>query len=198
MKSKIIDILDEIFLDKISPVFFNLYERWIMYRIRRVWGKAHLRRIKNKGKNVNMVGYSRILNPEGLIIGDNVRIGYNCFFYCLGGIEIGDNTILSRNITIYSSNHNYNADMIPYDDSHMNKKVTIGKGVWIGMGVNIIPGVTIGDGAIVGMGVTVSRDVAPGEILVSSQNRVIAHRDMDKFKENLDQENIFSLKHPKK
>ena len=168
-----------------------------MYRLKRAWGAAHLKKIKNKGRNVKIVGYSRILGHDNLILGDNVRMGYGCFLFCSGGIEIGDNTILSRNITIYSSNHDYNSgDMIPYNNDYRHKRVSIGRGVWIGMNVSIVPGVTIGDGAIIGMNVTVAKDVGPGEILVSSRNRVIAKRDMFKFEENLSKENIFSVKYP--
>ena len=190
--------LDAFFLDFLIPIFLNLYERSIKYRIRRAWGSAHLRKIKNKGTNVKIVGYSRILNYDKLTLGNNVRIGFGCYFYCSGGIEIGDNTILSRNITIYSSNHDFTGDMIPFNEKYIHKKVIIGKGVWIGMNVNIIPGVTIGDGAIIGMNVTVSKDVLPGEILVAAKNRVVANRDMIKFYENEASNNIFAVKYPNK
>jgi acetyltransferase-like isoleucine patch superfamily enzyme len=198
MLKRIKDKIDFIILDILLPIILNFYERSIKFRIMRAWGAAHLKRIKNKGKNVSIVGYSRIVNAENLILGNNVRIGYNCYFFCKGGVEIGDNTILSRNITIYSSNHDFNSgDMIPYNSNYVHKKVLIGNGVWVGMNVNIIPGVTIGDGAIIGMNVTVSKDVQPGEVLVSNKNRVVALRDMDKFKFNLDNNNIFSVKFPK-
>jgi acetyltransferase-like isoleucine patch superfamily enzyme len=175
--SKFITILFETIL---TP-FLYAYERWIMYRIKAVWGNVHLNNIKNKGTNVKIVGYSRFLNPENLILGNNIRIGYNAFFYCKGGIEIGDNTIISRNVTIYSSNHNYQGNAIPYDNDYIHKKVKIGKGVWIGMGVMITPGVTIGDGAIIGMGTVVSRNVKTGDIIVGTGQKIVSKRDMEIF-----------------
>lgn len=178
--------------NSIFPPLLYVYERWFMYRIRNAWGKVHLYNIKNKGINVNIVGYSRFLDPENLSLGNNVRIGYNCFFYCKGGITIGDNTILSRNITIYSSNHNYLGNAIPYDNTHIHKPVKIGKSVWIGMGVMITPGVEIGDGAIIGMGTVVSKNVKEGEIIVGSGQKTVLNRDMEKFNLLQNEEKIFS------
>ena len=171
------DKIDYIILDLLLPVFLNFYERSIMYRIRRSWGAAHLRKIKHKGNNVKMFGYSTIVNSEKLVLGDNVRIGYNCYFFCKGGIEIGDNTILSRNITIYSSNHDFlSGDMIPYNNKYIHKKVKIGKGVWIGMNVSIIPGVTIGDGAIIATNSTIIKDVEPYSIVGGNPAKEIKKR----------------------
>lgn len=187
-----IKFFDIIFETLLMPVLYA-YERWIMYRIKAAWGKVHLRNIKHKGENVKIVGYSRFLDPDNLSLGNNVRIGYGCFFYCAGGIEIGDNSILSRNITIYSSNHNYLGDAIPYDNNYMHKPVKIGKGVWIGMGVMITPGVSIGDGAIIGMGTVVSKNVEAGAIVVGSGQKVVSNRDMEKFTTLQDSNKIFSL-----
>lgn len=180
-------------VEKILPPILYFYEKKIMYRLKQSWGIANLRNIKNKGTNVKIVGYSRFLNGENITIGNNVRIGYGCFFFGKGGIEIGDNSILSRNITIYSSNHNYNCDFIPYNNKYVNKSVIIGKGVWIGMGVSITPGVTIGDGAIIGMGTVVSKDVEPGDIVVGQGQRVITKRIMTEFYDNMNEGKVFSV-----
>lgn len=179
----------------LSP-FLSFYEHYFMYRIRDAWGVVHQSKIKNKGKNVKLVGYSRFLNPENIKLGNNIRIGYGCFFFGKGGIEIGDNTILSRNITIYSSNHNYNSDIIPYDNSYVNKPVIIGRGVWIGMNVCITPGVHIGDGAIIGMGAVVSQDVSPGGIVVGAKQREVGSRNMDVFNNAQKEGRIFATLFP--
>jgi acetyltransferase-like isoleucine patch superfamily enzyme len=191
----IVKIIDY-FFDNIVSFFLYYYERFFMYRIKNAWGVANLRKIKNKGVNVKAVGYSRFLDPQNITLGNNVRIGYGCFLFGKGKIVIGDHTILSRNITIYSSNHDYNGNMIPYDSNYVDKPVIIGKGVWIGMGVMITPGVTIGDGAIIGMGAVVSKNVGEGEIVVGASQRVISKRDMTLFREYEKNNAIFSVKHP--
>ena len=88
--------------------------------------------------------------------------------------------------------------MIPYNCDYIHREVVIGRGVWIGMNVNITPGVSIGDGAIIGMNVTVSSNVQPGEVIVSQKNRVVKSRDMDSFYKNMEVGNIFSVKYPDK
>lgn len=181
---------------KIFPPILSFYEHYFMYRIRKSWGISNLRKIKNKGVNVKVVGYTRFLDPDNIYLGNNVRIGYGCFLFGKGGIHIGDNTILSRNITIYSANHDFKGDMIPYSDDYQHKPVKIGKGVWIGMNVSITPGVTIKDGAIIGMGAVISKDVNEGEIVVGSGQRVASNRDMDKFLRLIDEELIYSKIYP--
>lgn len=184
----------KIIFRKILPYFLYTYERYIKYRIVDAWGFATLLKIKNKGSNVRFQGYSRIINAEKLIIGKNVRVGMNCYFHALGGIKIGDNTILSRNITIYSANHNFeNDDFVPYDNKYNLKEVIIGNGVWIGMNVSIIPGITIGDGAIIAMGSIVTKNVGKGEIVGNPSIRVLKNRgSLSKFYESQNQGLIYS------
>jgi len=195
-KNTVKEWIEILVFDKILAFFLFFYEKHIMYRIKNAWGKVHLKNIVNKGENVKIVGYSRFLDPDNLRLGDNVQIGYDCFFFCKGGITIGNNTILSRNIVIYSSNHDYMGDAIPYNNDYVNKPVVIGKGVWIGMGVMIVPGVTIGDGAIIGMGTVVSKDVSDGEVIVGSSQRKISIRNMNRFRELETEDKIFSILWP--
>jgi acetyltransferase-like isoleucine patch superfamily enzyme len=124
-----------------------------------------------------------IFFPEKFKIGNYCRVGENYFFHAKGGLEIGNNTILSRNVTIYTANHNFlDLETMPYSDNYIEKSVIIGNSVWIGMNVSILPGVTIGDGAIIGMGSIITKNINPGEIVVGSSQRVVSSR---KF-ENID------------
>ena len=43
--------------------------------------------------------------------------------------------------------------------------IVIGRQVWLGAAVAVVPGVTIGDGAIVGAGAVVTKDVAANAIV---------------------------------
>ena len=148
------------------------------------------------GSQVNFYGCGTVFNGEHLKVGDYSRIGENFFFHCGGGIEIGKNTILSRDVTIYSTNHNYKSeDLIPYGEDYLHQKVVIGNHVWIGMGVKILPGVTIGDGAIIGMGAIISKDVAELSIVVNGGGqRVVGERDEFLFKQNVKQKQFYGRK----
>ncbi len=183
MKKRIIHFFrNTLFNINIIYPLVRLYISLIEPQIKRAYGIYSINRIKNRGVGCIIYGRIYIQNPDKLILGDYVRIGSGAFFHSLGGIKIGDNTWISRNLLIYSENHNINStSFIPYDDTYIYKPVTIGNSVWIGMNVTITPGVTIGDGAIIGMGTTVSEDVPAGAIVVGAKQRIVKYRDMDIF-----------------
>lgn len=162
----------------------------------KAWGAYTTAQVKNIGKNSRFYGKSEIYDSDKLKIGDNVRIGKGCFLFCMGGLTIGSGTILSRNITIYTANHNTKSNFIPYDNSYDLRPVVIGKGVWIGMNVAIIPGVTIGDGAIIGMNTVVSKNVPAGCTIVGSECRLLKTRDMDAFESCVDNNRLFAKNWP--
>lgn len=169
------------FFDKIFYAIALIFDRHLLHRVQFARGRATLTRVKAHGDNVLMHGYSKIIAPENFIIGSHVRIGAGCYFNCLGGVNIGNNTQLSRGVVIYSANHDYNGSTVPYDNNYIKKSVSIGESVWIGMGVCIMPGVTIGDGAIIGMGTIISKDVPAYAIVVGSGQRIVKCRDSQKF-----------------
>jgi acetyltransferase-like isoleucine patch superfamily enzyme len=51
--------------------------------------------------------------------------------------------------------------------------VVIGRKVWLGASVIVVPGVTIGDGAIVGAGAVVTKDVPASGIVAGVPARLI-------------------------
>ena len=73
------------------------------------------------------------------VIENNVHIGENAFIRAEGGLFIGENTHVSRNLMLYTVNHNYKGKNVPYDETVIKKPVHIEKNVWIGMNVNILP-----------------------------------------------------------
>lgn len=152
-------------------------------------------KLKNKQKiadDVLFKGGGSIYYAQNLSIGNHVQIGENCFIMAIGGVTIGDGTIISRNVCIHSGNHNYKSKKtIPYDENYVKRKVVIGKAVWIGQNVNILPGVTIDNGAIIGMGTTISKNVSKGEIVVGTGQRSLGFRDEQDFDQLLKKESFF-------
>jgi len=150
----------------------------------------HSIRIKKAGSGCRIDSSATILYGENLELGDNVHINSGCWLNCRGGIVIGDNTHLAHRVTIYSYSHNYEGIALPYDDTAIEKPVTIGKNVWLGMNVNVIPGITIGEGAIIQLGTTVVQDVSALAIVGPQPAHVIKYRDREHY-ERLDREGAF-------
>jgi acetyltransferase-like isoleucine patch superfamily enzyme len=173
----------------------RMYQHYFRSRIDKAWGMVALSQVRHKGIECLIHGRTTLYDPKNLRIGDFVRIGGGCFLFCKGGLVIGSNTQISRNVCIYTANHNILGSMIPYDETYIKKSVLIGKSVWIGMNVCITPGVSIGDGAVIGMGTVVSRDVSDGAIIVGSPSRIVGYRDMEDFRKKDNNNLLFGKKH---
>ena len=105
--------------------------------------------------------------PGALEIGDRTQIGSGCNIRACGGkIEIGANCIIAQHVSIIAANHEIRAGAIyrdlPWDATRQGNR--IGKNVWIGAGVTILPGCSIGDNAIVAAGSVVTKSVPADEI----------------------------------
>jgi acetyltransferase-like isoleucine patch superfamily enzyme len=135
------------------------------------------RSLKRIGAGCRFNGRIKIVGAESIVIGNNVHIGDGAFIRGNGGLTIGDNTHISRNLVLYTVNHDWTGQRLPYDDLQKAGPVLIEENVWIGMNVCITPGTQIGQGAIIGMGTTVSGVVEPMTIIVGDRNRNIGHRD---------------------
>ena len=155
-----------------------------------------LQKVGSVGDNVRIHGPIKILDASQLVIESHVRIGTGCFLFCKGGLFIGENTQISRNVTIYTGNHDTTGAAIPYDDQYRLAPVWIGKSVWIGMNVSILPGVTIGDGAVIGMGTVVAKDVPSCAVVVGAAQRIVSHRDGAHFEECAGQGQLFGALWP--
>ncbi|MDU5109610.1 MAG: acyltransferase [Clostridium sp.] len=151
----------------------NIYNQWIT--------RKTLRKINS---NISIEGDLEIGSINRLQIGDYVHLGANCKMNCYGGVVIGNNVVLGPNVTIWSVDHNYkNANMIPFDEIQLCKKVVIEDNVWIGANSTIIPGITIGEGAIIAMGSVVTRDVNPLEVVGGNPAKTINKRNEKDYNE---------------
>lgn len=98
-------------------------------------------------------------------IGNNVTITEYCQISCIDRIEIGDGTLLGRNVFIADNNHGNGIDVLERDIPPVERKLTskgpviIGKNVWIGRNVTILSGIRVGEGAIIGANSVVTKDV---------------------------------------
>lgn len=93
---------------------------------------------------------------KNIHIGKNVFFNTGCSFQDRGGIFIGDHSAIGMNVTIATLNHGLD---IRDRGTTYPSPVKIGKYVWIGSNVTILPGVTIHDFSIIGAGAVVTKNV---------------------------------------
>ncbi len=168
-----------------------LYQALIEPVLRRAWGRVSVRAVPGFPESARVHGRIKVLAPHGLSVGEHVRIGEGCIFHCGGGVSIGDNSQISRRVTVYSANHDFKGQAIPYSNDYIMKPVKIGHSVWIGTGASIRPGVEIGEGAIIGMGCVVTRNVLPYEIVVAPPHAILGYRDESAFLTNMREQRLF-------
>lgn len=145
--------------------------------------------LEERYENVKFIGVNRINNLDALKIGEFSCIKQS-FIDSSGGVDIGKFVHTGINLTIFSSDHLYNSDSIPFSYKNKYKKVIIGDFVWIGANVNILPGVTIGEGAIIAMGSVVTKNVEPMAIVGGNPAKFIRYRDIEAFRLNKECENF--------
>lgn len=91
-------------------------------------------------------------------LGNNVYINSNCTFVDDDHIYIGDDTMIAPNVVFTTAGHPI-LPSLRLKAYEFVFPITLGKNVWIGSGVQIMPGVTIGDNSVVGAGSVVTRDI---------------------------------------
>lgn len=129
------------------------------------------------GRNVEIAAH-----PGGLVhLGESVSIQDNSVLH--GDVSIGAHSLLSMNIFIGSTNHQFRhqaqlliKDQDKYDTNILSKPITIEEDCWIGWGVVVLPGVYIGRGSIIGANSVVTRDVAPYTVHAGTPNCEISKR----------------------
>ena len=106
---------------------------------------------------------------KNLVLGPGVFVNQGCRFQDTGGIRIGEGTLIGHGTTLTTLDHALDParpDMTP-------APVVIGRRVWLGASVTVVPGVTIGDGAVVGAGAVVTKDVAPDTVVAGVPARLV-------------------------
>jgi acetyltransferase-like isoleucine patch superfamily enzyme len=119
------------------------------------------------------------LNPFGgsIWIARRVWLGPYVVIYGHGGVEIGEQTLVSMHCTILSSNHGVPpvGSLIRETPDEL-RPTKIGRDVWIGANAVVLGGVTVGDGAVVGAGAVVNRDIEEGAVVAGVPARFVRRR----------------------
>jgi lipopolysaccharide O-acetyltransferase len=103
-----------------------------------------------------------------IVIGNNVSVSRWSHIAATHRVEIGDGVLIGSKVLITDHNHGqYQMGTLGIDTPpalrplDRDRAVVIGKNVWLGDGVVVMPGVTIGDGCVIGANSVVTRDIPP-------------------------------------
>ena len=111
----------------------------------------------------------------GIRLGERASVGQACSFLDLGGITIGERTMISPKVTLITEGH-------PIEPADRYSFITvapivIGPRVWVGAAATILPGVTIGHDAVIGAGAVIAKDVPPLTVVTGPGYVVRRHLD---------------------
>ena len=99
---------------------------------------------------------------KNIKLGKNVFINSGCRFQDQGGITIDNGALIGHNAVLVTLNHNPDPEK---RNNLLPAPIHIGKRVWLGANVTILPGVTIGEDSIVAAGAVVSKNVEPNTVV---------------------------------
>lgn len=115
---------------------------------------------------------TRITHPWLLTMAPMCILGERVRVYNLGPISIGEQTVVSQDVTLCAGTHDYTRPELPLE----RPPIAIGRGVWVCAEAFIGPGVTIGDNAVVGARAVVTRDVPPDTVVAGNPAKEIKKR----------------------
>lgn len=105
-------------------------------------------------------------------LGENFYANYNLVILDGAKVTFGDNVFVAPNCGFYTAGH-------PLDYERRNAglgyayPITVGDNVWIGGGVQVMPGVTIGSNVVIGGGSVVTKDIPDNCVAVGNPCKVI-------------------------
>lgn len=111
---------------------------------------------------------------KNIRFGDRVFVNANCYFMDGAEIIIEDDVKIGPFCGFYTANHPF--DVKQRDEGlEIALPIHIGKSVWLGANVSIMPGVHIGDHCVIGAGSVVTHDIEAGTLAYGNPCRVMKH-----------------------
>ncbi len=137
------------FIVRYLPGIVGYLSRYIIYKM-----------IFKKIKSMPLISSGvKFVFARNIVFGKNVLVNTGTYIYAKGGIEIGDNVLISPNCSIVAGNHSWENDNMPIImQPSKSQKIIIEDDVWIGANSVILGGIVIRKGSVIGAGAVVTKD----------------------------------------
>lgn len=112
-------------------------------------------------RSATIMRFAGMFSPWNLCVGKNVQIGRHGFFDARRGIVIGDDVAIGDNVQIWTEEHGVDSPSFAVTGG----SVSIGRCVYFGTSVIVLPGVVVGEGAVVASGAVVTKNVPPWTVV---------------------------------
>ncbi len=104
--------------------------------------------------------------------GNNIYANFGLTLVDDTHIYVGDSCMFGPNVVVATAGHPI-VPKLREKAYQYNASVHIGRNVWIGAGVLIMPGITIGDNSVIGAGSVVTKDIPANVIAVGNPAKVL-------------------------
>ncbi|HFI0464167.1 TPA: sugar O-acetyltransferase [Streptococcus suis] len=119
-----------------------------------------------------------IQGPFWCDYGYNIHIGkkfyanHDLVILDAGKVTFGDNVFIAPSCGFHTAGHPLETDLRNQGLEYAYP-ITVGNDVWIGAGVQVVPGVTIGNNVVIGAGSVVTKDLPDNVVAAGNPCRVI-------------------------
>ena len=118
----------------------------------------------------------RFLHMGEISLGKSVLINTNTYIYGLGGVSIGDKTLISPGCSIVAGDHDIAVGKCILENPCHRRGIVIESNCWIGANCVVLGGVHVAEGTVIGAGSVVTRSTEPHSVYVGAPARKIRNR----------------------
>ncbi len=156
----------------------NTKKKWYQLLKRRIFTNYVCHKAASVGVECKVNHYSKV--TRNTFLSDHVSFN-GMKITGKGKVSIGRYFHSGSECLMITDTHNYEGEMIPYDDTDISRSIEIDDFVWLGSRVIVLGGVHIGEGAIIQAGSVVVNDIPAYAIAGGAPAKVFKYRDKEHF-----------------